>query len=87
MTHVEGRIDPRRRYRDIETELMLADLDTFGTPGRCLGKKAKGNDKEAKETLDLVNRALLLLRDGKPVRLAERKPEGRRRSFTGAADS
>jgi GTP-binding protein YchF len=34
-----------------------------------------GNDKEAKETLDLVNRALALLRDGKPARLTERKPE------------
>jgi ribosome-binding ATPase len=43
-----------------------------------LAKKAKGNDKdaqEAKETLDLVNRALVLLRDGKPARLVERKQE------------
>src|SRR5262249_13574879 len=41
-------------------------------------KKAKGNDKdasEARETLDLVNRALRLLRAGKPARLVERKGE------------
>ncbi len=40
-----------------------------------LEKKAKGNDKEAKEALDLVQRALVLLRDGKPARQLERKPE------------
>jgi GTP-binding protein YchF len=40
-----------------------------------LEKKAKGNDKEAKETLALINRALALLREGKPARLVERKPE------------
>ena len=40
-----------------------------------MSKKAKGGDKEAKETLDLINRALVLLRDGKPARFTERKPE------------
>ncbi len=40
-----------------------------------LEKKAKGNDKEAKETLDLVKRALALLREGTPARLLERRPE------------
>jgi small GTP-binding protein len=43
-----------------------------------LAKKAKGNDKDAKEQLDLVNRALVLLRDGKPARLLERKLEEER---------
>ena len=54
---------------------MLADLDSLERRVDALSKKAKGNDKEAKETLDLVNRALALLRDGKPARLTERKPE------------
>ena len=57
---------------------MLADLDSLEKRVDNLAKKAKGNDKdaqEAKETLDLVNRALALLRDGKPARLVERKPE------------
>jgi ribosome-binding ATPase len=75
VTHVEGRIDPTADIETIETELMLADLDSLERRVDALSKKAKGNDKEAKETLDLVNRALVLLRDGKPARLTERKPE------------
>ncbi len=75
VTHVEGRIDPIADIETIETELMLADLDSLERRVDALSKKAKGSDKEAKETLDLVNRALALLRDGKPARLTERKPE------------
>src|ERR1700735_5619327 len=75
VTHVEGRIDPIADIETVETELMLADLDSLERRVDALSKKAKGNDKEAKETLDLVNRALLLLRDGKPARLTERKPK------------
>jgi ribosome-binding ATPase len=75
VTHVEGRIDPVADIETIETELMLADLDSLERRVDGLSKKAKGNDKEAKETLDLVNRALALLRDGKPARFTERKPE------------
>jgi ribosome-binding ATPase len=75
VTHVEGRIDPTADIETIETELMLADLDSLERRVDALSKKAKGNDKEAKETLDLVNRALVLLRDGKPARLTGRKPE------------
>jgi GTP-binding protein YchF len=75
VTHVEGRIDPIADIETIETELMLADLDSLERRVDALSKKAKGSDKEAKETLDLVNRALSLLRDGKPARLTERKPE------------
>jgi GTP-binding protein YchF len=75
VTHVEGRIDPVADIETIETELMLADLDSLERRVDTLSKKAKGNDKESKETLDLVNRALALLRDGKPARFTERKPE------------
>jgi ribosome-binding ATPase len=78
VTHVENRIDPIADIETIETELMLADLDSLERRVDALEKKAKGNDKdgkEAKETLDLVNRALVLLREGKPARLTERKPE------------
>src|SRR5487761_901667 len=75
VTHVEGRIDPLADIETVETELMLADLDSLERRGDALAKKAKGGDKEARETLDLVNRALVLLRDGKPARLAELKPE------------
>jgi hypothetical protein len=75
VTHVEGKIDPIADIDTIETELMLADLESLEKRVDALEKKAKGNDKEAKETLDVVNRALALLREGKPARLTERRPE------------
>ena len=75
ITHVEGKIDPVADIETIETELMLADLDSLEKRVTALEKKAKGADKEAKESLDLVNRALPLLREGKPARMVERKPE------------
>src|SRR5436190_14327487 len=78
ITHVEGKIDPVADIETIETELMLADLDSLERRTDALEKKAKGNDKEAKETLDLINRTLVLLREGKPARLVERKPEEER---------
>src|SRR5215472_7992984 len=78
ITHVEGRIDPIADIETVETELMLADLDSLERRVDGLSKKAKGGDKDAKEMLDLINRALELLRDGKPARLVERKPEEER---------
>ncbi|HYA05877.1 MAG TPA: redox-regulated ATPase YchF [Xanthobacteraceae bacterium] len=75
VTHVEGRIDPIADIETVETELMLGDLESLERRVDGLSKKAKGGDKEAKETLALVDRALALLRDGKPARLTERKPE------------
>src|SRR5262249_32268903 len=75
VTHVEGKIDPIADIETVETELMLADLDSLEKRVDALEKKAKQGEKEAKETLDLVNRSLALLRDGKPARLIERKPE------------
>ncbi|MFN3686015.1 redox-regulated ATPase YchF [Salinarimonas sp.] len=75
VTHVEGKIDPIADIETIETELMLADLDSLERRVVALEKRARGGDKEAKESLELVNRALVLLRDGKPARLVEVKPE------------
>ncbi|MDI3468744.1 MAG: GTP-binding and nucleic acid-binding protein YchF [Pseudolabrys sp.] len=75
VTHVEGRIDPVADIDTIETELMLADLESLEKRVDTLEKKAKGNDKDAREALDLVKRALVLLRDGRPARQLERKPE------------
>ena len=75
VTHVEGKIDPIADIDTIDTELMLADLESLEKRVDALEKKAKSNDKEAKETLGLVNRGLALLREGKPARLIERKPE------------
>jgi ribosome-binding ATPase len=78
VTHVEGRIDPVADIETVETELMLADLESLERRVDALSKKAKGGDKEAKDSLDLINRALALLRDGKPARLVECKPEEER---------
>ena len=75
VTHVEDKIDPIDDIETIETELMLADLDSLEKRVDTLEKKAKGKDKEAKGTLSLINRALALLREGKPARFVERKPE------------
>src|SRR5437016_2052713 len=75
VTHVGNTIDPVADIETIETELMLADLDSLERRVDALEKRIRGQDKEAKETLDLVNRSLALLRDGKPARFVERKPE------------
>ena len=79
--HVEGKIDPIADIETIETELMLADLDSLEKRVDNLEKKAKGTGEDAKlarETLDLIKRSLALLRDGKPARMVERKPEEER---------
>jgi GTP-binding protein YchF len=78
VTHVEGRVDPIADIETIETELMLADLDSLEKRVVALEKKARGGDKEAKEQLVLVERALALLREGKPARAAEVSAEERR---------
>ena len=78
IAHVAGAIDPIADIETIETELMLADLDSLERRVDGLAKKAKGSDKdaiEAKDTLALVERALVLLREGRPARLVERQPE------------
>jgi GTP-binding protein YchF len=78
VTHVEGRIDPIADIETIETELMLSDLDSLERRVDTLERKARGTGaeaKEAKETLDLIRRALALLQEGKPARLLRRKPE------------
>src|SRR6201987_394010 len=78
VTHVEGKIAPLADIETVETELMLADLESLEKRVDNLAKKVKGNDKEAKEKVALVNRALVLLRDGRPARFVERKPEEER---------
>jgi ribosome-binding ATPase len=71
ITHVEGRIDPTSDADTVETELMLADLDSLERRRATLDKRAKGNDKEAKAAIVLIDVALELLRAGKPARLAK----------------
>jgi GTP-binding protein YchF len=77
ITHVEGRIDPVGDAETVETELMLADLESLEKRLTPLEKKAKSGEKEAKEQLALMTKAVTLLRDGKPARLAQLTPEER----------
>ncbi|MBA4001363.1 redox-regulated ATPase YchF [Brevundimonas sp.] len=71
ITHVEGRIDPLSDLEIIETELMLADLESLERRVVQVEKRAKGGDKESQATLKLMNLALEKLRAGKPARTAE----------------
>ena len=71
ITHVENRIDPISDLEIIETELMLADLESLEKRVVNVEKKAKGGDKDAQTTLRLINMALTPLRDGKPARIVQ----------------
>ena len=71
VTHVAGKIDPIADFETVETELMLADLDSLEKRRASLEKKAKGQDKEAKAALVLVDKALALLKEGLPARKAD----------------
>jgi GTP-binding protein YchF len=77
VVHVEGRVDPIADAETIETELMLADLDSLERRVPTLEKRIRGQDKEAKQALELLERALVLLREGKPARLAAVDEEDR----------
>ena len=71
ITHVDGSIDPLRDAETIETELMLADLESLEKRVTPLTKKSRGNDKDAIQQLALVERALELLQEGKPARMLD----------------
>lgn len=69
ITHIEGRIDALADAETIETELMLADLDSLERRTEQARKRATGKDKEAITVLPMMEKALALLQDGKPARL------------------
>jgi GTP-binding protein YchF len=75
VTHVEGRVDPISDLEIIETELMLADLESLERRVDNLQKRARGGDKESAKTLELVNLALEQLREGRPARAARVSPD------------
>jgi GTP-binding protein YchF len=77
IVHVEGRIDPVSDAETVETELMLADLESLEKRVIPVEKKAKTGEKEAKELFAIMMKALVLLREGKPARLADLTPEQR----------
>ena len=71
VTHVEGRVDPIADAETVETELMLADLDSLERRVPNLVKKAQQGDKEAKIEASVLGQALDLLRDSQPARLVK----------------
>jgi ribosome-binding ATPase len=84
ITHVEGRIDPVADAETVETELMLADLESLERRIEPLRKKATGKDKEAMAVLPVMEAALEQLHAGKPVRqIAAGLPENDRRILRG----
>ena len=65
---MEGRVDPLSDIATIETELMLADLESLERRIVQMEKKAKGGDKETKDLLALAERSLGQLKEGRPAR-------------------
>jgi len=71
ITHVDGKIDPLADLETVQTELMLADLESLEKRRPALEKKAKQGDKDSKHTLELVDKAMIVLEEGKPARYAD----------------
>src|SRR5471030_1648486 len=70
VTHVEGRIDPLDDLDIVDTELMLADLDSLEKRTLALEKRAKSGEKESVDALRLARLALAQLNAGRPARAA-----------------
>jgi GTP-binding protein YchF len=73
VTHVEGRVDPIADAETVETELMLADLESLERRVPNLVKKAQQGEKEAKIEASVLGQALELLSASKPARLTRPK--------------
>ncbi|MBE6446009.1 MAG: redox-regulated ATPase YchF [Alphaproteobacteria bacterium] len=71
IVHVEGSIDPIRDAETVETELMLADLESLEKRLNGVAKKAQTGDKESKAWVKVIEPALQFLRNGQPARLAK----------------
>lgn len=80
ITHVEGNVDPLRDLEIIETELMIADMESLEKRLNNAVKKLKGSpqDKELKAQIPLMEKALELLKDGKPARHVKREKDEER---------
>ena len=70
ITHVEGSVDPIRDAEIVETELMIADLESLEKRFDQAQKKAKGGDKEAIVNVNVMGPVIEALKAGKPARVA-----------------
>ena len=84
ITHVEGKVDPIADAETVETELMLADLESLEKRVPAFAKKAAQGDKEAKAAAAVLGQALDLLREGKPARLTQPRDVEEERIFAQA---
>jgi GTP-binding protein YchF len=82
--HVDNRVDPISDAETVETELMLADLESLEKRVPATQKKAAAGDKEAKVIASVLGQALELLREGKPARLTQPKDIEEARVFAQA---
>ena len=74
VTHVEGSVDPLRDIETVDTELMLADLDSLERRYDPLLKKARSGDRESKEQVAVIEPILAALREGRPARTLSFEP-------------
>ncbi|WP_281825824.1 redox-regulated ATPase YchF [Jannaschia rubra] len=78
VTHVEGRVNPVEDAEVIETELMIADMESIEKRLQGLSRKVRGGDKDAIQQERLMRGALAALNDGRPARTVEVADEDRR---------
>ncbi|MFY0690447.1 MAG: redox-regulated ATPase YchF [Paracoccaceae bacterium] len=71
VTHVDGRVDPVEDAETIETELMLADMESIEKRLQNIVRKVRGGDKEAVQQERLLRAAMAALEDGRPARTVE----------------
>ena len=82
--HVSNKVDPIADAEVVETELMLADLESLEKRVSNAAKRATAGDKEAKILASVLGQALDLLKDGKPARLVEPKDDEEAKAFAQA---
>ena len=71
VTHVDGRVDPVSDAETIETELIIADMESIEKRLQNIVRKVRGGDKEAVQQERLMKLALAVLEEGKPARVVE----------------
>lgn len=81
VVHVDGRVDPVHDAEVVETELLLADLESVEKRLPAMQKKAKAGDKDAAEQASLMEKVLRVLNDNQPARTVEVRDDAERKLF------
>lgn len=75
ITHVHGKIDPVEDAQVVTMELIFADLESVEKQYQKISRNAKAGNKEAQEATAVLDKIMAVLKEGKPARLADIKPE------------